>query len=224
MISALFKAFAQLSDPRLRNVVAFGVVGALLTYAALVGLAWWGLAENHWFSPGWIDGASRFLVGLLALALPLPFFPAFATVIMSVRLEAVAEAVEDRHYPGQQWPRPQKWAEVLVTSLRFLAVTICVNLLALPLYAVLLFTGLAVVLAAGVNGYLLGREYYEVVALRRLSPQDARLMFRNYLGRLWLAGSVIAVLFAIPGINLVAPVVATAFMVHTFQALQARAR
>lgn len=224
MIAALFKAFAQLTDARLRHVIAFGVVGAVLAYVILVGLAWWGLAESHWFRPGWIDGASRFLVGLVALILPLPFFPAFATVIMSARLEAVVEAVEDRHFPNQQWPRPQTWGEVLGTSLRFLAVTLCVNLLALPVYGVLLLTGLTVVLAAVVNGYLLGREYYEVVALRRLSPEESRLMFRNYLGRVWGAGIVIAVLFAIPGINLVAPVVATAFMVHTFQALQARAR
>jgi CysZ protein len=223
MIVALFKALHQLTDPRLRAVVAFGVFAAMLTYVVLIGLAWWGLAHSHWFGAHWIDASSRVVVGLLALVLPLPFFPAVATTVMSARLEAVAEAVEDRHYRGQEWPRPQRWTEILATTLRFLGVTVVVNLLALPLYALLMFTGLAVVLAAVVNGYLLGREYYELVALRHLAPESSRLLFRNSLGRIWLAGIVIALLFAVPVVNLVAPVVATAFMLHVVQTLQVRA-
>ena len=228
MITALAKAFAQLADPRLRRVVAFGIVSAAAAYAGLVAVAWWALGRTTWFGGGWEDKAGHLAAALLALLLPLPFFPALATALMSVRLEAVAEAVDERHYPALNWPRPQKWAEILATTLRFLGVTALVNLAALPLYAVLIFTGLAAVPALAVNGYLLGREYYEVVAFRRLPPAEARLLFRNRLGRYWLAGTVIAVLFGIPLLNLTAPVVATAFMLHLLhsephQALQPHA-
>jgi uncharacterized protein involved in cysteine biosynthesis len=220
MLAAFIKALAQLNDPRLRRVLTFGVFATLGAYVALVAASWWGLAQSSWFQAQWAETASHVAAGLLALLLPLPVLPALATTVMSFRLEEVADAVEERHYPQLNWPRPQKWIEVLGITLRFLAVTVAINLLAAPLYlaAFLLF---GVSLSAVVGSYLLGREYYEVVAYRRLSPKEAHLLFRNRLGRLWLAGLVIWLLFLIPLVNLTAPVIATAFMVHLFQSLQA---
>lgn len=220
MLTALFKAFAQLSDPALRRVVRLSVLGAIGCYLALVALVWFGLPHIRFFDQGWADAGTGVALGLAALVLPILFFPALVTAIMGAMLDGVADAVEARHYPRLNWPRPQKWAEVLAGTLRFLALTILVNLLALPLYLILLITGFTVVLAVVVNGYLLGREYFDLVAVRRLDPAQAKLCFRNHLGRLWLAGGVIAVLFSIPVLNLVAPVVGTAFMVHLFQSLR----
>lgn len=220
MIAALLKAFLQLNDPRLRRVIVLGVLGAMAAYGLLVAAAWWLIAETTWFQARWADTAGHILAGALALILPLPFFPALATAIMSAMLEKVADAVEERHYPRLDWPRPQKWAEVLATTLTFLGVTLVVNLAALPVYILLLFTGFGAVLLVLVNGYLLGREYFEVVALRRLTPKHAKRLFHERLGKLWLAGAVIYGMFTIPLVNLAAPVIATAFMVHLFQGLQ----
>lgn len=223
MFTALIKAFGQLSDPRLRRVIRLGVLGALACYASLVALVWWGLPKIRLFDQNWANTGSDVVLGLLALIVPLLFFPALATAIMGTMLENVADAVEARHYPQLNWPRPQKWSEILLTTLRFLAVMVAVNVVALPLYLILLVTGLSVVLMVVVNGYLLGREYFELVALRRLDPKQARQWFRHHLGRLWLAGAIIAILFSIPLLNLLAPVIATAFMVHLFQSLRGRA-
>lgn len=220
MLTALFKAFAQLTDPALRRVVRLSVLGAVACYLSLVALVWFGLPYLHFFDQHWADVGTGLALGIAALVLPILFFPAVVTAIMGAMLDGVADAVEARHYPQLNWPRPQKWAEVVAGTLRFLALTVVVNLAALPLYVVLLFTGFAVVLAVTVNGYLLGREYFEVVAARRLDPAQAKLCFRNNLGRLWLAGALIAVLFSVPLLNLVAPVVGTAFMVHLFQSLR----
>lgn len=219
MISALYKAFAQLTDPKLRRVVRLGIFGALLSYVALVILVWVVITQFRFFEQGWADISTDVAVGFLALVLPILFFPALATAIMSALLDNVADAVEARHYPALNWPRPQKWAEVLLTTLRFLGVMVAVNLVALPLYLLLLFTGLTALVAIVVNGYLLGREYFELVALRRLTPEQARRAFRHHLGKLWLAGVVIAFLFSVPLINLLMPVIGTAFMVHLFQSL-----
>lgn len=220
MLAALFKAFAQLTDPALRRVVRLSVLGAIAAYLALVALVWFGLPHIRFFDQGWADTGTGVALGIAALVLPILFFPAVITTIMGAMLDGVADAVEARHYPLLNWPRPQKWAEVVGGTLRFLLLTVAINLAALPLYLILLITGFTVVLAVTINGYLLGREYYDVVAARRLDPAQAKLCFRNNLGRLWLAGALIAVLFSIPLLNLVAPVVATAFMVHLFQSLR----
>jgi len=66
----------------------------------------------------------------------------------------------------------------------------------------------------GINGYLFGREYFEVIALRRLDRIAAREARRRVAARVFVAGVVIAGLFAIPFVNLIAAVIATAFMVH----------
>jgi CysZ protein len=220
MLSALFKAFGQLSDPALRRIVRIGVLGAIAAYAALVAAVWFTLTQVSFFEARWADAGTGLAIGAAALVLPILFFPALATTIMSALLDDVANAVEARHYPELNWPRPQKLGEVLLTTLRFFAVMVAINLAALPLYIVLLITGFSIVLVFTINGYLLGREYFEVVALRRMEPREARLAFRNHLGRLWLAGALIALLFSIPLVNLVAPVVGTAFMVHVFQSLR----
>lgn len=220
MFSALIKAFAQLSDPRLRRVIRLGVVGALACYLALVALVWTILTQVRFFEQNWADTGTDVAIGLLALVLPILFFPALATAIMGTMLDGVADAVEARHYPQLNWPRPQKWSEIALTTLRFLALMVTINVAALPIYLLLLFTGLSIVLVVVVNGYLLGREYFDLVALRRLDPAQARLCFRHHLGRLWSAGAIIAVMFSVPLLNLVAPAIATAFMVHLFQSLR----
>jgi uncharacterized protein involved in cysteine biosynthesis len=224
MITAFVKAVVQLSDPRLRRVILFGVAAAILSYVALVVLAWWAMSHIDWFHATWANTASRLLGDLLALVVPLLFFPALATTIMSVRLETVAEVVEDRYYPALSNARPQSWSELLWTTLRFLAATVAVNVVALPFYLLSPIFGLGVPVALLVNGYLLGREYFEIVAFRRLDPAQAGALFRAQRGRWWVAGIGISVLFSIPVVNLAGPVIATAFMLHLFQTLQPQDR
>jgi CysZ protein len=89
--------------------------------------------------------------------------------------------------------------------------------LALPLY--LLVPGINLVLFLTLNGYLFGRGYFEVVALRHLDAAAAKALRHGSGGRIFLGGVAIAGMFALPFVNLVAPVIATAFMVHVFNVL-----
>ncbi|MGZ8409550.1 MAG: EI24 domain-containing protein, partial [Hyphomicrobium sp.] len=73
-----------------------------------------------------------------------------------------------------------------------------------------------------VNGYLLGREYFELVALRRADIAEVRALRDVYRGRLFVAGVVVAVLLTVPIVNLLAPIVGTAAMVHLFEAWRQR--
>ena len=223
MIGALWKALAQLSDPRLARVLKLGVLGALAAYVALVAIIWTVLANVSLFTNAWADWSSDLAIGALALVLPVLFFPALATTIMGPMLDGVADAVDARHYPHLAAARPQPTTEVILGTLRFLALTVIINLAALPLYGLLLFTGLTVLLATAINGYLLGREYFEMAALRRLEPAMVRPLFKAHLGQVWLAGVIIAFLFSIPLLNLAAPVIAAAFMTHVAETLRMRA-
>lgn len=220
MIAGLFKAFAQLSDPALRGVLRRGILGAAAVYLLLVAAVWAVASNLSLFGNVWADIGTGIALVLIALTVPLLFFPALTTAVMGPMLDGAADAVEARHYPHLPPARPLPAAEMLAATLRFLLTMLAVNLLALPVYAVLLLTGLTFILVTVVNGYLLGREYFELVVLRRLDAGPARLLLRNNLGRVWLAGAVVSFLFSVPGLNLAAPVLGTAFMVHVVQTLK----
>ena len=178
------------------------------------------LRQVHLFENALADMSAGVVLGITALLLPILFFSALATFVMSFWLDDVADIVEATHYPHLGPARDMGWAEILRISLRFLLVMVLVTALAAPFYLALLFLGFGIFLNYAINGYLLGREYFEVVAARRLDSDAMRVVFRNNLGRLWLCGAAINLLFQIPLLNLTAPVVATSFMVHMFQTLR----
>jgi len=221
MLSALVKAFAQWSDPRLRRILKLGVGVALACWIGLAVIATLVLGHVSLFENSWAETGSDVALGLAALVVPLLFFSAVATFVMSFWLDEVAALVEERHYPGLGPARQLGWKEALLVSTRFLLVMVAITLVAAPVYVALLLVGLGIILNYAVNGYLLGREYFELVASRRMEADEARLLFRNNLGRLWLCGAVINLLFQIPLLNLTAPVTAAAFMVHVVQGLRA---
>ena len=168
---------------------------------------------------GWpaIDWLLQSLGLAAVLVLSWLLFPAILTLIMGFFLTRIAGEVETVDYPGHPPPREQPLWEGIVVTLRMMAITIALNLAALPAY--ILAPGANFFVFLGLNGYLLGREYFEVVALRRLDAQGVRMMRRRFRGRVFAGGVVIAGLFLLPLVNLIAPVIATAFMVHLFERL-----
>ena len=234
MIAHFMKAAMQLDDPRLRRVLWFSILLSLLVFIvlwaglwtlatvlpldSLPGVAW--LEKTLGSAFDWLAG---FLFAGTLLLLTLMLFPAVITVIVSFFLDQVADAVEARHYPSLPPPRTISLSETVISSIRFALVTLVINLLALPLYIVLMFLPpMNLVLFYLVNGYLVSREYFELVAWRRLDPATAERLRRRHRGRLQFAGVLLTLLMTIPLVNLLTPVVGTAFMVHVFQNLRAR--
>ena len=220
MLSALSKAFGQLGDPAIRRVLWIGVIAALALIVGLTAGVTWALTNVEIAGFAWVTDVLQWLGGFAALVISIFMFPAVVGLVSSLFLESVAEAVENRHYPALGAPRRQGLGETIWTALRFLLVLILFNLLALV--ASLIVPPLSLVFFYVVNGYLLGREYFELVAQRRMDPKAATELRRRFRWRVVTAGVVIAILVSIPIVNLLAPVLGTAFMVHVYQRLAAR--
>ena len=230
IVGAFIKAVQQLGDPRIRKVVILGFVLAAGLLALLVGIAGYFVSDVSivdttgwpaWLS--WVDGALKAMVFLVGVGVYLVLFPAIMTLFIGVFLEDVADAVEDRHYPNDPQGKAVPVATSLASSLRFLGVTVLLNLASLPLHVIfLLFPLLNLFLFYGLNGYLLSREYFELVTLRHLEPPAIRALRRIHRGTLLATGVVIVFLMTVPLVNLLAPVVATAAMVHVYKRLAAR--
>ena len=221
MPTALIRAFIDLFSPRLRVVVVLSV--ALATASFLVLLAVVAVGLDHLPTLGWrtVNWFIDFLGAVGVLLLSWLLFPAMVTLMMGFFLERVAAVVEAAHYPGRGPPRDQSIREITATAIRFALASLALNLLALPIYFMLPVLNIAIYL--GLNGYLLGRGYFETVALRRLDVGAVREARRHHAGRVFIGGVTLSAIFAVPFVNLVAPVIATAFMLHVFEEMRRRA-
>lgn len=237
MFAAFSRAVAQCSDPAFRSVLlrAVGIslgLFILLWIGAGFLLSWLGGLLLDWLAAAgatgfWVE-VLDWAVGALGVAGVLVasfiLFPACIVIVIELMLEDIARAVERKYYPALPAAREQPWREVLRASLAFAGLSIAVNLLALPFYLLLLFLPpLNLVLFYAINGLLFGREYFELVALRRFDAPRTRRLRRRYCGRLFLAGVVIAIMMTLPFVNLIAPIIATGFMLHVFETLRQRA-
>ncbi len=160
---------------------------------------------------GWLTLFLAVFAGIaLALAMALLISPVTA-LIAGLFLDDVAEVVEKRDYPGDAPGTAMPIAAALKSSVRFLGVVVAGNIVALLL---LFIPGVNLVAFFLVNGYLLGREFFEFAAMRFRSPDDARQFRVKHALTVFLAGLVIAAFLAIPLLNLLTPLFAAGMMVH----------
>jgi len=219
MVKAIVKAVTQfITDPRLWLVVAGSAVVSLLCFSGV----WWGVREGvAWVAGHWpkYAGWLKYGQGTLGFITALLLFPATFVLVASFFQETVADLVESRHYPELPPANGAPLKTSVLAALRFFALMLTVNLIALPFYLALLWlAGSGALLMLVVNGMLAGREYYEIVALRRMSRLDMDASRRNNRGAYFLTGVCIAGLGLIPVVNLLVPVLGIAVMVHVFHA------
>jgi len=220
MPTAFLRAFGQLFDPRILRLLAASLLLSALCFVAVwAGVAWL-LASTEPFGLSWLDNALRVLGGLATLVLTWFLFPLLASAFVGLFLDRVAVAVEARHYPHLPRAPGLPWWRALGCSLRFLGTVLVLNVLLLLLWFVPPAYPVGYV---AVNGLLLGREYFELVALRRLDPAGARRLRRANAIGVFAVGAAGAFLLTLPFVNFVAPVLLTAAMVHRVEAWRSQA-
>jgi len=215
VIQALSLAFGQLSDPRIQKVILLSVAIAITVFAALMAGGWFLIDWLTGFDGWWAD-AAHFLGIFAALVIAWFTFPIVTATTAALFADQVVDAVMARHYPGARLPHKVSIAEMLFDGLKLAVLALFVNVFTLPL---LFFPPVYAAVAYGLNGYLLGREYFEMPAFRRLPRAEAKALFQRHRARFVLAGVAIAFLATIPILNLIAPVIGIAFMVHIFESV-----
>ena len=205
-----------------------------LTILLLAGL-WFGLGELFsltampWLEnmlpglPDWAGWAGTIaaIVAGVGLALVLALFVAPVTAVMAgLFLDDIAEVIETRDYPGETPGRAMPLGQSIRQSLGFLIVVALGNLLALIL---LLVPGINLAAFFLVNGYLLGREYFEFAAMRFMNSADAKRLRARNSTTIFFAGLIIAGFLSVPLLNLLTPMFAAGMMVHLYKMVAAKA-
>lgn len=227
---AASRAFRDLFSPPFRAVLwkSLGLTALVLVglWFAVDALFDWVVAPwaDAWLPemPAWASDAEQaagWIAGLL-LAVGLAFLigPVSAAVA-GLFLDDVAAVVERERYPTSPPGREVPLLASAWLSAKFLGVVVAGNLLA---FALLLLPGVNLVAFFAVNGYLLGREYFEFAAMRYRSEAEAKALRRRHRGTVFAGGALVALFLAVPILNLLTPLFAAGLMVNLHQLVSAR--
>ena len=225
MFSGLFKSIIQLADPLIRKVIISAVILSVALFCFLTILIWWALGSAALIGISWLDSIIGLLGGGGTIILGILFFPSVAGLIVTFMLEEIAQAVERRYYPDLPEPRKETLKEMFGNAARFSLLTLVLNivfiLFVVPIMALTIFLIPAIPFVYfALNGYLLGREYFDFAALRRLNNTSVKKLRSRHKHRIFFCGIVISVMMTIPFINWFMPVVAAAYMIHIFEVLR----
>lgn len=218
MIQSFSRSLAQLADRSILAILFKTMVLTLLLFglfgiAAYFGLLW----LFAWL--GWTDGgfAAAAAAAVIAILTGVLLFRITAIFVLNIFSDDIVDAVERQYYPARaETARQPGYRTGIRMGLASVGRAVGYNLLALPLYAVLLVTGVGAPLAFfAVNAILLGRDLQDMVAarhsgdMRKLDPQWQLPKVQRFL-----LGLLTAVLLAIPFVNFLAPVLGAAMATH----------
>lgn len=231
MIDAAVKALSQMFTQPLRRVL-LKAIGLALALIVLIGIglqrvfatlaesgATWaeqtsGMAPHAaWAALAWVLSIMASL-GIITGALFL--MPAVTAFVGSFFVDEIAEVVEREHYPAEPAGRALPLFRALIEGCKFALLALIVYLCALPF---VLFAGLGLIILFLANSYLLGREYFELAAMRHLPAAEAKALRKSNRLTIFMCGLVIAGLASVPILNLLTPLFATSLMVRIYKGL-----
>jgi CysZ protein len=226
MLEAAFKAAADILTPPLRAVLVKSVLLALAVIV-VIGIALQRLL-SHFAESGasWAEQTSGFaphlawaalawmlsIVGTLGILTGAVFLmPAVTNLVGSFFVDDVADAIERRDFPADPPGRALPLSTALIEGSKFALLSLVVYIVALPF---VLFAGFGVLILFLANAYLLGRNFFELAAMRFYPPWEAKLLRRRHAAYVFLGGMLIALFVSVPVLNLATPVFGMALMVR----------
>ena len=221
-------ALAQLTDPKFKSVfwrsigLTFGMLAAI--YFAFTLFISWVIPDSITLTfIGEIASMGAIISGgaLIAMFVMSAFlmFPV-ASLVIGFFVEDIADAVEAKHYPRLSPATRIPFTEVMLDAVKFMGILLVANLFALIIYFA--STLLAPVIFWIVNGFLLGREYFQLVAARRIGVAAANKLRKKHTMEIWFAGILMAIPLSIPLINLLVALLGVAVFTHQFHRINDR--
>ncbi|MEO9470298.1 EI24 domain-containing protein [Parasphingorhabdus sp.] len=218
MINALLLSLGQLTD-RPILVLLLKVILITLLLLVIFGIAvFFGLTGLFSYfeleGGGFAAAATAVLIAIFAAVF---LFRVIAMFVLNIFSDEIVDAVEAKHYPERAAQARQPGHIVGVKmGLASVGRAIGYNILALPIYVLLLFTAVGTPAAFfAVNALLIGRDLQDMIVVRHAADQgtDADEWTLSKFPRFGL-GLITAILLAIPFVNFLAPILGAAMATH----------
>lgn len=164
----------------------------------------------------WLDSLVHWAVGAITGVAGWFMLPALVVLIAGMFQERTIDRVERAYYPEGARSQPPRFWPDLRHDVRFTLWALSLNILVLPLYLL----GVGFLVSIGLNSYLLGREFFESAAGYHLGKPGAKALGERYRPTVYAGGLVITLMTLTPVLNLLVPILATVWMVHTYHGLR----
>jgi len=231
MLDAAVKALSQILSPPMRSILWRSIALALVLITVLaIGLqrllSWFATSGEGWaeamLGPNF-QTPLNVLAWIVSIAAGLGvvfgavfLMPAITSLVASFFVDEVAEHVELEYYPAERPGAPLPLGVAMTEGVKTALLTILVYLIALPF---VFFAGIGFLAFFIATAWLLGREYFELAAMRFRPPAEAKAMRKDNAAIIFTAGLFIAAFVSIPIVNLATPLFGMAFMVHMHKRL-----
>ncbi|HEX7791287.1 MAG TPA: sulfate transporter family protein [Afipia sp.] len=231
MFDAALKALSQILSPPMRSIlwksVGLALVLIVAAAVALQRLLSWLAGSGEVWAETMVGSDYHMLITILAWIVSIAaglgivvgavfLMPAITSLVASVFVDDVADIVEREHYPAEKPGVALPVGRAVVEGSKTALLTIVVYLVALPF---VLIAGAGFIVFFIATAWLLGREYFELAAMRFRTPEEAKIMRKQNGATVFAAGLFIAAFVSIPIVNLATPLFGMAFMVHMHKRL-----
>jgi CysZ protein len=231
MLDAAVKALSQMLSPPMRSILWRSIgLGLVLIVVLAIGLqrllSWFATSGEGWagamLGPGfqtplnilaWIVSIAAGLGVVFGAVL---LMPAITSLVASVFVDEAADHVEREYYPAEPPGTALPLGLAMTEGVKTALLTVLIYLVALPFVFV---AGAGFIAFFIATAWLLGREYFELAAMRFRPPEEAKAMRRDNAAIVFTAGLIIAAFVSIPIVNLATPLFGMAFMVHMHKRL-----
>ena len=222
MISSFLKTFRQIKDTKILRAL---IISTILTLTSIMLALVLGstlldsIMDNFsntlasWFGEGegWFRGVIQFMGGSTILILSYFLFAGIHGAFVGIFIDDILDVIHQRYYPDVQWNKPPPFLTSCLFSARIFLMTIFLNIIASPLLLVGWFIPpLGLALQIFLNGYLLGKEYGQLVELR--FPKGHSL---TPIPKYFSNGNIAAIIWIIPIVNLIAPILLAGSVLHS---------
>jgi CysZ protein len=231
MIDAAVKALSQMLSPPMRSILWRSIALALVLITVLaVGLqrvlSWFATYGEGWaeglLGPGYhtplnaLAWVVSIAAGLGVVLGGIFLMPAITSLVASFFVDDIADHVEREYYPAEQSGVALPFGIATIEGIKIALLTIVVYLIALPFVFV---AGAGFLIFFIATAWLLGKQYFELAAMRFRPPVEAKLMRKDNAATVFAAGALIAAFVSIPVVNLATPLFGMALMVHMHKRL-----
>lgn len=215
IIDILLLSLKNLFDPKVFKWVLYTTIATLIGLASITFII-------VYYVKDWLDTDIPFLGDFLIYGATLAalwgstiLFVPISTIIFALFQDKIMDQVEKTYYPEISQELNIKIATMFFAGIKLLGWSILINIIIFP---VALFWGNSLFWVPAnilITGYLISKEYTEAIGLRKMTFSQIKEVRNNLFWPCWLFGTIGALLFFIPLINLFAAPFVTILMLHT---------
>jgi uncharacterized protein involved in cysteine biosynthesis len=215
IIDILLLSLKNLFDPKVFKWVLYTTIATLIGLASITFII-------VYYVKDWLDTGIPFLGDFLIYGATLAalwgstiLFVPISTIIFALFQDKIMDQVEKTYYPEINQELNIKIATMFFAGIKLLGWSILINIIIFP---IALFWGNSLFWVPAnilITGYLISKEYTEAIGLRKMTFAQIKEVRNNLFWPCWLFGTIGALLFFIPLINLFAAPFVTILMLHT---------